>query len=125
MITQVHSTTIVVSDQDAALDFYVNTLGWEKTMDNQMGENMRYITVAPPGATTQIALGTSGWFDGTRTPGGNTGIAFVAKDLDDMYATLSQRGVQFKEPVSVMPWGDKATWFLDPDGNEFFVNEGQ
>jgi catechol 2,3-dioxygenase-like lactoylglutathione lyase family enzyme len=29
MISHIHSTTIVVADQDAALDFYVNTLGWE------------------------------------------------------------------------------------------------
>jgi hypothetical protein len=40
MISRIHSTTIVVADQEAALDFYVNTLGWEKAIDNQMGPDM-------------------------------------------------------------------------------------
>jgi len=31
--------------------------------------------------------------------------------------------VTFKQPVEVMPWGDKATWFYDLDGNEFFLVE--
>ena len=34
MISRIHSTTIVVNDQDAALDFYVNKLGWDKAMDS-------------------------------------------------------------------------------------------
>lgn len=52
LISHIHSTTIMVADQDAALDFYVNTLGWEKAMDSSPGENMRWLTVVPPGATT-------------------------------------------------------------------------
>jgi hypothetical protein len=37
---------------------------------------------------------------------------------------LSARGVKFKGPVELMPWGSKATWFYDPDDNEFFLTEG-
>ncbi len=59
MISHIHSTTIAVADQDAALDFYVNTLEWEIGMDNQVGEGMRFLTVVPPGATTQLVLGHS------------------------------------------------------------------
>ena len=36
----------------------------------------------------------------------------------------TERGVKFKEPIAMMPWGAKATWFYDPDGNEFFLAEG-
>ena len=125
MISHIHSTTIVVSDQDAALDFYVNTLGWEKAMDNQVGPDMRYLTVAPQGATTQLVLGLPSWFGGERQPGGHTGIALISSDIDGDYELLTQRGVTFKEPVSVMPWGAKATWFYDPDGNEFYLHEAQ
>jgi catechol 2,3-dioxygenase-like lactoylglutathione lyase family enzyme len=123
MISHIHSTTIVVSDQDAALDFYVNKLGWEKAMDNQVGPDMRYLTVAPPGATTQLVLGLPSWFDGAKSPGGHTGIAFVADDIEGTYEELTKRGVKFKEPLSVMPWGAKATWFYDLDGNEFYLHE--
>jgi catechol 2,3-dioxygenase-like lactoylglutathione lyase family enzyme len=124
MISHIHSTTIVVADQDAALDFFVNTLGWEKAMDAPFGEGMRWLTVVPPGATTQLVLALSNWGGDGRAPGGPSGISLIAPDIDATYETLSARGVKFKEPVSVMPWGSKATWFYDLDGNEFYlINE--
>jgi catechol 2,3-dioxygenase-like lactoylglutathione lyase family enzyme len=52
MISYIHSTTVIVKDQDAALDFYTNKLGWEKRNDNDMGNGERFLTVAPKGATT-------------------------------------------------------------------------
>jgi catechol 2,3-dioxygenase-like lactoylglutathione lyase family enzyme len=123
VISHIHSTTIEVADQDAALDFYVTTLGWEKTMDNPMGDGMRFVTVAPPSATTQIVLGHSGWFSGEYAPPSKAGISLVTPDIDATYETLTRRGVRFKEPVAVMPWGQKAAWFYDPDGNEYFLVE--
>jgi len=124
MFSHIHSTSIIVADQDAALDFYVNTLGWAKGMDNPMGPDTRWLTVVPPGATTQLVLALPSWYGNERTPrepGGVTGIALIAPDIDATYATLIERGVTFKQPVEAMPWGAKATWFSDPDGNEFFL----
>jgi predicted enzyme related to lactoylglutathione lyase len=124
VITSIHSATIVVSDQDQALDFYVNKLGWQIAMDNEM-PGMRWLTVAPPGATTQLVLGHASWAGGPEgAKGGNTGISLSTPDIDATYETLTARGVKFKQPVEVMPWGGKATWFSDPDGNEFFPAEG-
>lgn len=123
MISRIHSTTLVVNDQDAALDFYVNTLGWEKAMDSPMGENMRWLTVVPPGATTQLVLAHTSWAGEGNTTSKNSGISLVSHDIDATYATLTARGVQFKGPVEVMPWGQKAAWFSDIDGNEFFLVE--
>ncbi len=123
MISHIHSTTIVVANQDAALDFYVHTLGWEKAMDAPLGPEMRWLTVVPPGATTQLVLAHSSWAGEGRSPGGHTGISLVAPDIDAAYETLAARGVRFKESVAVMPWGQKATWFYDLDGNEFFLAE--
>jgi catechol 2,3-dioxygenase-like lactoylglutathione lyase family enzyme len=121
VISHIHSTSVSVADQDAALDFYVNTLGWEKADDAMFGEGMRWLTVVPPGATTQLALAHESW---SGKPGGQTGISLVAPDIDATYEALSAKGVAFKGPVEVMPWGTKATWFSDPDGNEFFLVEG-
>lgn len=124
MISYIHSTAIVVADQDAALDFYVNTLGWEKAMDSAMGPDMRWLTVVPPGAATQLVLALPSWAGEGRTPGVVTGISLIAPDIDATYATLTERGVRFKEPVSTTPWGAKATWFYDLDGNEFYLIDG-
>jgi catechol 2,3-dioxygenase-like lactoylglutathione lyase family enzyme len=124
MISRIHAATIVVSDQDKAIDFYVNILGWQKSADNPMGPNMRWVTVVPPGAETHLALAPPrgmGW--AARTPGGETGIALIAPDLRGDYAALTAKGVRFKGEPESMPWGDTAAWFYDPDGNEFFLNE--
>ncbi len=56
MFSRLHSATVVVEDQDAALDFYVNVFGGEKALDVPMGEEGRFITVVIPGAKTQLAL---------------------------------------------------------------------
>lgn len=123
MITRIHSTTIEVSDQDAALDFYVNTLGWEKALDNPMGPEMRFVSVVPPGAETQLVLGHSSWFNEADGTPARSGISLITPDIDATYATLTECGVRFKGPVEMMPWGQKAAWFYDPDGNEFFLAE--
>ena len=119
-ISRIHSTTISVSDQDAALDFYTNTLGWEKALDAMVGEEMRFLSVVPTGASTHLVLAHTSWGGETS---GHTGITFVTPDIDATYETLSANGVSFKQPVEMMPWGQKATWFSDPDGNEYFLIE--
>ena len=129
MISYIHSTTIIVSDQERALDFYVNTLGWEKRIDAMMGDSYRFVTVAPVGGQAELALGAGQMF--TLEPGagitrgrgmeGASGISFAVDDVDATYRTLVERGVQFSGPPEQMPWGDKATWMMDPDGNRFFL----
>ncbi len=125
MITHIHATTIVVSDQDKALDYYVNVLGFDKTEDSPMGPSMRWLTVAPKGAATHISLSLPGWH--TTKPslelGMNIGIAFAVDDMKSTYAELKKRGVNFKSEPEMMPWGKLGVWFLDPDRNEFFMAE--
>ena len=126
MFSQIYSVTVAVADQEAALDFYVNTLGWEKVMDAPFGDGLRWLTVAPRGAATVLVLAHAGWtsWGAPATGGGNTGIALVTPDVDAAYETLTGRGVTFKSPVTDLEWGQKATWFYDLDGNEFFLVEG-
>lgn len=56
MITKIHSATVIVADQDTALDFYVNTLGWEKRQDAEVGPGYRFLTVAPAGGDAELVL---------------------------------------------------------------------
>lgn len=125
MISHIHATTIVVADQDKAIHFYRDVLGWELTDDVPMGPTMRWVTVAPAGAQTRIALSIPSWY--TKKPslemGINTGIAFSTPDLKSTFAELTKRGVKFKSEPEMMPWGKLGVWFLDPDDNEFFIGE--
>ena len=123
MISHIHSTAVAVADQDAALDFYVNTLGWDVGINVPMGED-RFLTVVPPGATTQLALNPASWFSEEHSAPGKVGISLITPDVDATYETLKERGVKFKGPVEEEPWGDRATSFYDLDGNEFYLING-
>ena len=119
MFKYIQTISVQVSDQDRALDFYINQLGLEKTSDQPMDENARWIVVAPPGAQTGIVLST-GYGPGQPQPGGFTGFVLASDDLEATYETLTERGVKFTEPPRVEPWG-KWAQFVDPAGNEFGI----
>jgi len=55
-ITHLGTVIIPVSDQDRALAFYVDKLGFEQRSDMPFGNGERWLEVAPPGATTTLAL---------------------------------------------------------------------
>lgn len=126
MITRLHSASVLVSDQDAALDFYVNTLGWEKRIDQPMGET-RFITVAPKESSAELALMDPRMMEGagepTLKPGMNLGISFVCKDVKATCDELMAKGVSFPMPPTDMPWSALGAHFADPDGNTFFLTE--
>jgi catechol 2,3-dioxygenase-like lactoylglutathione lyase family enzyme len=120
----IYASTVYVSDQDRALDFYVNRLGWEKRDDSNYGDGGRWVVVAPPGEKGGLSILRP---SATETPGatvgGNTGISLITTDIKAAYAEMSAKGVQFQGPPQQMPWGEQATWFSDPDGNSFFLVE--
>src|SRR3954453_17225150 len=97
MIKHVSLTTVYVSDQDKALDFYVNKLGFEVRSDETMGD-MRWVQVAPKGAETTLVLWQQGYGDMKDDKIGEfTGVGFEADDLEATYQELSSRGVEFTE----------------------------
>ena len=55
MISNVKTTAVYVSDQEAALRFYTETLGFEIRNNQPMGPRGNWIEVAPPGADTLMA----------------------------------------------------------------------
>jgi catechol 2,3-dioxygenase-like lactoylglutathione lyase family enzyme len=120
VITHIHSATIIVSDQDKALEFYTGVLGWEVEIDQPMGDDSRFITVKPKGSQASIALRTSAMFDGRTAP--TSGISLIADDVQKTYEELTAKGVKFTMKPERMPWGDVGAHFEDPDGNGYYVN---
>jgi catechol 2,3-dioxygenase-like lactoylglutathione lyase family enzyme len=120
MITHVSVIGVFVKDQEKALDFYVNKLGFEKRADESMGGGQRWLEVAPPGAATRIVLSraTAEW--GADKVGQWTDIVFAPDDLDATYQELSARGVEFTLPPTQESWGKQAL-FKDQDGNTFVL----
>ena len=60
-LSKVGRVCVTVADTDRAIDFYVDTLGFEKVVDTPMGPGMRWVEVALPGKETTIATGV-GYF---------------------------------------------------------------
>jgi catechol 2,3-dioxygenase-like lactoylglutathione lyase family enzyme len=118
--TYIHSTAIIVSDVDKALEFYIGTLGFEKRIDQPMGPDMRFTTVAPVGAQTEIVLGQTAMFGEGQAI--KNGISLVVDDIQATYDDLVAKGVTITYELQDMPWGARGFHFADPDGNEFFVS---
>ncbi len=120
-VTQVGTVIVPVSDQDRALEFYVEKLGFEKRADIPFGNGDRWVEVAPAGAATTVAI--------TRPPEGNpigveTGVAFSTQDVDADHAELKARGVDVDPEV--MRMGGPVPpmfWFRDVDGNKLLIVE--
>ncbi len=124
MITKANTIGIYVSDQDRALDFYTQLLGFEKLRDEPMGDpsasDTRWLVVAPKGADTPFVLYTPPGMEGRI--GGFSNIVWDTDDIQATYGDLAARGVEFTQPPARQPWGWWAQ-FKDPDGNEFGLHQ--
>jgi catechol 2,3-dioxygenase-like lactoylglutathione lyase family enzyme len=119
-ITQVGTVMVPVSDQDRAIEFFTDKLGFEKRADIPFGKGDRWVEVAPVGAATTVALVPPR--EG-EAAGIQTRIGFTTEDVDGDYASLKGQGVDVDE---VMRMGDPVPpmlFFRDPDGNQYMIVE--
>ena len=119
-VQKVNTVVIPVNDQDRALDFYINTVGLEKRVDVPMGDQYRWVEVAPAGAETTLAV--------VQPPPGKdagnheTGIGLYTDDIDAYHGRLKEAGADVDAEISRM--GDPVPplfWFRDPEGNSLMV----
>jgi catechol 2,3-dioxygenase-like lactoylglutathione lyase family enzyme len=118
-ITDVRTVAVNVSNQDDALGFYVDTLGFEKRLDAPISPTMRWIEVAPSGATTSLALNAGG---GAGDGGSDTGIRFTVPNAEAERASMRGRGMNVGDLIRLDGVPPMYT-FDDPDGNRFYVVE--
>jgi catechol 2,3-dioxygenase-like lactoylglutathione lyase family enzyme len=121
-LTQVGRVCVTVSDTDRAIDFYVNTLGFEKVVDVPIDEGgtMRWVEVAVNGTPTTIALAPPP--PGTPAGGAQTGIILDTADVDADHTALKAAGVDVDDEVT--RYGDPVPpmfWLRDPDGNSLMI----
>ncbi len=117
-ITGVRTVSIPVADQDAALGFYVDTLGFEKLRDSPTPSGGRWIELAPGTDATIVTLEPAAP-DQSR---GSISIRFTTEDAEAAHAELQAAGVDTDE---ILRWpGVPAMFaFRDPDGNAFSITE--
>ncbi len=117
-LNYVSVVSVFVSDQDRAIDFFVNKLGFEKTTDVPFGEGERWIEVKAPDGQTTINL--------YKAPGegpasdGFSRVAFYSDDVRGTVEEMRSKGVEITEDPNEQPWGVQAQ-FKDPDGNGYVI----
>jgi catechol 2,3-dioxygenase-like lactoylglutathione lyase family enzyme len=124
-ITDVGSIAVPVSDQERALRFYTETLGFEVRLDVPMGDGGRWIQVAAPGGRVPVALVAAGEGTGAGVGarvGVDTGITFSTPDAEGDRARLAWAGADVDE---LLRWPGVPLMFIvrDPDGNQLKVME--
>jgi catechol 2,3-dioxygenase-like lactoylglutathione lyase family enzyme len=110
-----------VADQNAALRFYTEKLGFELRADTPFGDEgeMRWLEVAPPGSTARLALNPP-MFD---EPGGSS-IGVETTDVLGEHARLRAIGGIDLDPEPMRTPGAPLMFMLrDPDGNHVVVVE--
>ena len=131
MIDSLHISQIYVLDQDQALDFYVNTLGLEKNVDQDFGF-MRFLTVNVPGqpdrqillekpAPPNVDPKTVEQIRDLVTKGRSGGhLFFTTKDARKAYDQLKKKGVEFSQDLSEQQYGTDFG-LRDPFGNHIRI----
>ena len=117
---KVATVIIPVADQDGAVDFYVNKLGFEKRVDVPFGDGYRWIEVGLGSEATTIALAPPPHEAAVGKR--ETGISLQTDDIDLYHAQLQRAGVDVDCEVSRMGAPvPPMFWMRDPEGNTLMV----
>ena len=118
MIKQIKFVSIPVTDQNRALDFYMEKLGFTIITDQPFDEKQRWIELRIPKAETRVVLFTAEGDE--KRIGSFMNMSYTCDDIDKTYEQLKNRGVEFEGPPQKQPWGTYAM-FKDTEGNRFVV----
>jgi len=119
VITQVKFVGIPTRDQDRALKFYTEKLGFEVSTDQVFNAQQRWIELRIGNSGTRVVLFTP---EGHESRIGSFfNGSFACDDVGATYRQLKARGVEFDKPPEKQPWGEFAI-FKDPDGNQFVLS---
>ena len=119
-----------VHDQDAALAFYADKVGWEVRADVTLAElgDFRWLTVGPPGqpdvavvlnaipGPPVVDAQTAEQLRNLMAKGFAGTVLLTSDDVQASYEELTARGVEFVEPPEGHPYGVDSA-FRDPSGN--------
>lgn len=118
MIKKIATVAVYVDDQEEALKFWTEKIGFEKRQDIDMGNKYRWLEVAPKGAESCVVIYPKTLMKNWQEL--KASIVFLSDDIDNFCSELKQKGVKFTDEPKQMPWG-KFAIFQDVDGNDFVI----
>ncbi len=120
MTVRVGYTTVYVTDFEAALAFYRDTLGLPLRFSD---EKFSYAAFSTGGADFSVAGLAGDHPEREQLVARDTGIGLVVDDLTATYEAWQQRGVRFSMPPTKQAWGGTIAVFADPEGNRITLDE--
>jgi catechol 2,3-dioxygenase-like lactoylglutathione lyase family enzyme len=118
MIRGVKFASIPVTDQDRAIEFYTERLGFRVLTDQPFDGTQRWVELGIAAADTRIVLFR---LDQGLQPGGMMNVVFWADDVESTARELRSKGVEFTMEPRKEDWGTSAM-FKDVDGNQFVLS---
>src|SRR5215469_3776272 len=116
----IQDIVVFVRDLEVSKRFYVDQLGFELITEQCLPNGVRWIEVAPPDGTANLALvEPKPDRPEYKLIGGYRWVLFMTEDVHAKYREWSERGVRFLFPPETPGWGGTYTRFEDPDGNQF------
>ena len=118
MIKTIKFVSIPVANQERALAFYTDVLGFRLLTDQPFSEKQRWLELGIPGAETRIVLFQ---FGDKLQPGGQLNITLWADDVEATARDLKAKGVEFVMEPKRMHYGTTSV-FKDVDGNHLVLS---
>jgi len=116
VITHIGTVAVYVTDQEMALRFWTDQVGFELKSERPMTESARWLEVGPERADSALVLYPKALMDDweARKPS----VVFVVDDIEKTCERLTRNGVTLSQKLVDMAWGKFAA-FLDTEGNEY------
>ena len=118
MISHVKVVSIPTRDQDRALKFWTEQVGFRVLTDQPFNDKQRWIELKVPGQETGVVLFTPEGHEDRI--GSFHSISFWTSNVQKTYDELTARGVEFVGPPVTADWGSSAI-FKDSEGNQFVL----
>jgi len=118
MIRGVKFVSIPVSDQDRALAFYTEVLGFRLLTDQPFNEKQRWVELGIPGADTRIVLFQT---DSPHETAGAPSVTLWSDDVEATAKALKAKGVEFVMEPKRMSYGTTSV-FKDLEGNRLVLS---
>ena len=120
MIRKIGTVGIYVDDQDRALKFWTEKVGFEMKNKKDMGNGFSWLEVAPKNAESALVIYPKQLM--TDYAELKPSIVFICDGIEDFCRKLKGNGVVFIKELSDLPWGKFAS-FSDEDGNKFGLRD--
>lgn len=110
--------SVPVTNQDKAVKFYTEKLGFRVLTDQSYDDKQRWIELGIPGGDAGVVLFTTD--EDAGRIGGRQPISFWCDDVNATAQVLKSKGVVFAMEPKTEEWGSVSI-FKDQDGNQFVL----